>query len=61
LPSNRSKQNPLLSDELRALVQEFAYTPAGPVAPACRQQANLGRLAGEPAKKFPRLKQISAP
>lgn len=53
--------DPALPDDLRKLILEYAFTPAGPVAPQCRQQANLGRLAGQPTKKFPQLKQIPAP
>jgi phospholipid/cholesterol/gamma-HCH transport system substrate-binding protein len=54
-------QNPLLTADLRKLIEEYVYTPAGPVAPPCRQQANLGRLVGQPTKKFPQLKPIPAP
>jgi phospholipid/cholesterol/gamma-HCH transport system substrate-binding protein len=37
-----------LPDDLRNLINQFAYTASGPVAPPCEEQAPLGRLVGQP-------------
>jgi virulence factor Mce-like protein len=50
----------LLPAALRNLITEFVFTATGPVAPPCREQANLGRLVGQPGK-FPQLKPLAAP
>jgi phospholipid/cholesterol/gamma-HCH transport system substrate-binding protein len=54
-------QNPGLTPELRRLIEKFVYTPRGPVAPSCAQQAPLGRLVGQPGRYFPQLRPIPAP
>ncbi len=54
------ERNPLLTANVRRLVEKYAYTDRGPVAPSCREQPNLGRLVGQ-AGKFPQLKPIEAP
>ncbi len=51
---------PLLPAALRKLIDEFFFTATGPVAPPCREQANLGRLAGQ-GGKYPRLQPLPAP
>jgi virulence factor Mce-like protein len=41
--------SPLLPDQLRDLVNQFAYTASGPTAPPCKEQRPLGpRLTGTP-------------
>jgi phospholipid/cholesterol/gamma-HCH transport system substrate-binding protein len=50
-------QNPLLTANLRRLIEKFVYTPRGPVAPPCREQAPLGRLVGQPGR-YPQLQPI---
>jgi virulence factor Mce-like protein len=41
--------SPLLPQQLKDLVQRFAYTASGPVAPPCKEQKPLGpRLTGTP-------------
>ncbi len=54
---------PLLPAELRGLIEQFAFagsaTGAVP-APACREQAPLGRLVGQTGR-FPNLRPIPAP
>jgi phospholipid/cholesterol/gamma-HCH transport system substrate-binding protein len=54
----------LLPAGLRSLVETFAFagsaTGAVP-APPCREQAPLGRLAGQPERRFPNLQPIAAP
>ncbi len=54
------ERNPLLDANLRRLIEKYAYTPAGPVSPSCREQAPLGRLVGQ-AGRFPQLRPIAAP
>ena len=54
------ERNTLLTDNLRRLVEKYAYTPYGVVSPSCRQQAPLGRLVGQ-SGRFPRLQPIPAP
>ena len=54
------ERNPLLTDNIRRLVEKYAYTPRGVTAPACREQRNLGRLVDQ-AGRFPQLRPIQAP
>ena len=54
------ERNPLLTDNLRRLVEKYAYTPYGVVSPSCREQAPLGRLVGQ-SGRFPQLQPIPAP
>jgi virulence factor Mce-like protein len=51
---------PLLPQALKDLLDEFVFTATGPLAPPCREQANLGRLVGQ-SGKFPQLKPLAAP
>ena len=50
--------DPNLDPTLRAQVQQFVFTPTGPTAPPCREQAPLGRLAGQ-AGRYPQLRPIA--
>jgi virulence factor Mce-like protein len=56
--------DPLLPASLRELVLEFAFagsqTGAVP-APPCREQAPLGRIVGQPERRFPHLLPIPPP
>jgi phospholipid/cholesterol/gamma-HCH transport system substrate-binding protein len=54
------ERNPLLTDNLRRLIEKYAYTPFGVTSPSCREQAPLGRLAGQ-SGRFPQLQPIPAP
>src|SRR3954454_946260 len=48
-----------LPDELRNLINQFAYTATGPVAPPCVEQSRLGNVVGQTGKYFPHL--LAAP
>jgi phospholipid/cholesterol/gamma-HCH transport system substrate-binding protein len=54
----------LLPASLRSLLLEFAFagSESGAVpAPPCREQAPLGRIVGQPDRRFPHLLPIPAP
>lgn len=50
--------DPNLDPTLREQIQKFVFTPGGPTAPPCREQAPLGRLVGQPGR-YPRLQPIA--
>ena len=52
-----ASRNPLLTDNVRRLVEKYAYTPRGVVSPSCREQAPLGRLVQQ-GGRFPQLRPI---
>jgi virulence factor Mce-like protein len=49
--------DPNLNQTLREQIQKFVFTPTGPTAPPCREQAPLGRLVGQ-AGRYPQLRPI---
>ena len=50
--------DPNLDPALRAQIQQFVFTPTGPVGPPCREQAPLGRLVGQ-SGRYPQLRPIA--
>ena len=44
-----------LPDQLRDLINQFAYAATGPVAPPCDEQPRLGNLVGQNGKYFPHV------
>jgi len=50
--------DPNLDATLRAQIQQFVFTPTGPTAPPCREQAPLGRLVGQ-SGRYPQLRPIA--
>jgi phospholipid/cholesterol/gamma-HCH transport system substrate-binding protein len=59
-PSILGPVSELVPQQLRDLIDQFVFTATGPVAPPCREQAALGRLAGQTGK-YPQLKPLAAP